>query len=154
MPKYATQEWCDLYVKAMNESEAYKEAAGPRGFPPNGWEGDYIFVVEPGGNVKEEIHMWIGLYHGDCTGAKIVQPDDYVLIKAGEKPPEGKIGIEYIYSATYPNWEKILKKELDGVKALLGGQAKLKGDMAKVMRATKAASEMVNTAASIDTEYW
>ncbi|MFX0133685.1 MAG: sterol carrier protein [Candidatus Hodarchaeota archaeon] len=154
MPKFATQDWADLYAKALNENEAYREAAGPKGFPPNGWEGDFVFVVEPGGNVQEKMHMWIGLYHGDCKGAKMVSEDDYALIKPGETPPEGKIGVEFIYSAAYPNWEKILKKELDSVKALLGGQAKLQGDMAKVMRATKAAAEMVNTSTEIDTEFW
>ncbi|GAH18252.1 unnamed protein product [marine sediment metagenome] len=43
---------------------------------------------------------------------------------------------------------------MDAVKALLKGQAKLQGDMAKVLRATKAAKEMVNTSANIDTQYW
>ncbi|MFX1555992.1 MAG: sterol carrier protein [Promethearchaeota archaeon] len=154
MVKFATQGWCDLYAKALNENEAYREAAGPKGFPPNGWEGDFIFVVDAGGNLPETIHMWIGLWHGDCKGAKILKEDDYVLIKPGEKVPEGKVGVEFIYSATYPNWEKILKKELDSIKALLGGQAKLQGDMAKVMRATKAAAEMVNTSTQIATEFW
>ncbi len=154
MPKFGTDEWAADYGKALNENDAYREAAGPKGFPPNGWEGDFIFVVDPGGNYPERTHMWVGVWHGDCKGCKMVKEDDYVLIKSGEEPPEGKIGVEFIYSAAYPNWEKILKKELDSIKALLGGQAKLQGDMAKVMRATKAAAEMVNTTTTIDTEFW
>lgn len=154
MPKFGTEEWAAAYGKALNENEAYREAAGPKGFPPNGWEGDFIFLIEPGGNFTEKAYMWVGLWHGDCKGAKMIKEDDYVLIKSGEEPPEGKIGVEFIYSAGYPNWEKILKKELDSIKALLGGQAKLQGDMAKVMRATKAAAEMVNTTTIIDTEFW
>ena len=155
MPKFATQEWAEAYAKALDSNPAYNEAAGPKGFPPNGWEGDFVFIIEPSGPVSEEILMWIGLYHGNCTGAKILGPDEkYQVIKPGEKAPEGVIGVEFVYSASYDNWVKILKKELDSVKALLGGQAKLQGDMAKVMRATKAAQEMVNTTTVIDTEFW
>lgn len=155
MTKFATDEWAEKFVIALNENETYRKAAGPKGFPPNGWEGDYIFVVEAGGNLDHTINMWIGLYHGECTGARILKEgEEYQLIKPGEKAPEGVVGAEFIYSATYPNWELILSKELDGVKALLKGQAKLKGDMAKVLKATKAAKEMVNTATVIDTEGW
>jgi len=155
MAKFATDEWAEQYAKALNENEEYRAAAGPKGFPSDGWEGDYIFVIEPSGNLDHKIEMWIGLYHGNCTGTKILKEGDkYQLIKSGEKAPEGVIGVEFIYSATYDNWEKILKKELDAVKAMLKGQAKLQGDMAKVLRATKAAKEMVNTSANIDTQYW
>ncbi len=155
MAKFGTEEWAEAYAKALNANEGYKEAAGPKGFPPNGWEGDYVFLIEPSGALDHKIEMWIGLYHGECTGAKILKEGDkYQLIKSGEKAPEGVIGVEFIYSATYDNWVKILKKELDAVKALLGGQAKLQGDMAKVMRATKAAQEMVSTTAQIETEFY
>ena len=154
LAKFATPEWCDQYVDALNQNEAYTKAAGPKGFPPNGWEGDYVFVIEPGGNVEETIYMWIGLWHGECKGAKIIEEDDFVHIKPGEESPEGKRGVEFIYSASYPVWEQILDKELDSVKALLSGKAKLKGDMAKILRATTTAKEMVNTAAQIDTQKW
>ncbi len=154
MAKIFTQEWADAYAKALNDNEAYREAAGPKGFPPNGWEGDFIFQVDPSGLLTEEILMWIGLYHGDCTGARVLEKDEkFQVIKPGEKAPEGVVGVEFVYSGSYDNWVKILKNELDPVRALLGGQAKLQGDMAKVMRATKAAQEMVATSASLDTEF-
>ena len=155
MPKYATQEWADEYMERLNQNQAYKEAAGPIGFPPNGWEGDFIFVTEPSGPLDHTINMWIGLYHGDCTGCRILRDDEkYQLIKQGEKAPEGVIGVEFIYSATYNNWIKIATKEVDGTKALLSGQAKLQGDMGKVMRAAKAAAELSNTSAAIDTQWY
>ena len=100
----------------MNENPEYKHAGGPEAFPPNGWEGDFIFVIEPSGPVSEEIRMWIGLYHGTCTGAKILSKDEvHQVIKSGEQAPEGKIGVEYVYSATYDTWVKILKKALDSI---------------------------------------
>ena len=155
MPKFGSQEWAEAYHKALNDNPDYYEAGGPDGFPPDGWEGDFIFEIEPDGPLNEKITMWIGLLHGKCTGAKILGPDDqYKLIKPGEKAPEGVYGVEFVYSAKYTNWVKILKKELDSIRALLSGQAKLQGDMAKVMRATKAAQAMVDTTTKIDTEFY
>jgi len=154
MVKFGSQEWAEAYSKALNENQNYRDAAGPSGFPPNGWEGDFIFTIEPSGPLKNVIHMWVGLYHGDCTGGKVLKEDEkFQLIKAGEKAPEGVIGVEFIYSANYDNWVKILKQEVDPIRALLSGQAKLQGDMAKVMRATKAAQEMVITTTTIETEF-
>jgi len=152
--KFATQEWADAYAKALNENSEYKQAGGPAAFPPNGWEGDFIFVIEPSGPLLEDIRMWIGLYHGNCTGARILSKDEnHQVIKSGEQAPEGAIGVEYVYIASYDTWVKILKKEIDPIKALLTGKAKLQGNMAKVMRATKAAQEMVASTASVDTEF-
>ncbi|MFX1297952.1 MAG: SCP2 sterol-binding domain-containing protein [Promethearchaeota archaeon] len=153
MVKVGTQEWLDAYREALNNNPAYMEAAGPKGFPPNGWEGDFAFVIEPSGPLDHTIYQFIGLYHGECTDAKIMNEDDFVFVKPGEKAPEGKLAVEFIYSAKYDNWIPILKNELDGTKALLMGKAKLKGDMAKVMRAVKAAQELTRTAASLDTEF-
>lgn len=154
MVKFGTQEWAETYSKALNANQNYRDAAGPSGFPPNGWEGDFIFTIEPSGPLDHIIHMWIGLNHGECTGGRVLKEDEkFQLIKAGQKAPEGVIGVEFIYSANYDNWVKILKQEVDPIRALLSGQAKLQGDMAKVMRATKAAQEMVITTTTIDTEF-
>jgi len=151
MPKFGTQEWCDAYCEAINGNEAYAEAA-------SWWEGDFIFIVHPSGALDHEIRMWIGLNHGDCTGANILKEDeDYIILEKGQKAsgnPPPPYEAEYEYSATYDNWVKILKSELDSVRALLSGQAKVKGDMAKIMRATKAAQELVRSTTLIETELY
>ena len=114
MAKFATSEWATAYKDALNANQNYKEAAGPTGFPPNGWEGDFIFIIQPSGPLKEEIRMWLGLYHGTCTGARILKEGEkFQVIKSGEKAEGDAIGVEYTYAATYDNWVKILKKELD-----------------------------------------
>ncbi|MFX0188515.1 MAG: SCP2 sterol-binding domain-containing protein [Candidatus Hodarchaeota archaeon] len=155
MVKFATQEWASDFCKALNKNQNYKEAAGPSGFPPNGWEGDFVFIFEPSGPFKKLVNIWIGLYHGECTGARVLKEEEkFQVIKSGEKAEGDAIGVEYTYAATYDNWVKILKQELDPIRALLGGQAKLQGDMAKMMRATKSAQEMVITTTKIGTEFW
>jgi putative sterol carrier protein len=139
--KFGTPEWAEAYAKAINENPNYKDAAGPEGFPPDGWEGDFLFIVEPSGNLDHEIRMFVGLYHGECTGAKILEKGE-------------EIETEYVYSGPYDSWVQVLKKELDPIRGLLAGKFKLKGDMAKVLRATRAAQELVVSTTMIDTEFY
>lgn len=139
--KFGTPEWAEAYKEAINNNPNYKEAAGPEGFPPNGWEGDFLFVVEPAGNLDHEIRMFVGLYHGECTGVRI--------LKEGEEAHT-----EFEYSGPYDAWELVLKKELDPIRGLLAGKFKVKGDMAKILKATRAASELVNSTTMIDTEFY
>ncbi|MBY8986314.1 MAG: SCP2 sterol-binding domain-containing protein [Candidatus Lokiarchaeota archaeon] len=139
--KFGTQEWAEAYAKALNANENYRDAAGPKGFPPDGWEGDFLFIVEPAGNLDHEIRMFVGLYHGECTGCRV--------LKEGEET-----GAEYEYSGPYDAWEQVLKKELDPIRGLLAGKFKLKGDMAKVLKATRAAAELVNSTTTIETEFY
>ena len=76
MIEFATQELDDDYAKALNENSEYKQAVGPAAFPPDGWGGDFIFFIEPSGPLLEEVRMWISLYHGNCTGARILSKDE------------------------------------------------------------------------------
>ena len=131
---FATNEWAKAYCEAINNNTDYKEAA-------SWWEGDFVFIIEPSGNLDHEIHMFVGLNHGDCTGAKILEE--------GEESDA-----EFIFSGPYDNWLKVLKKELDPIQGLMSGKFKLKGNMAKVMRATKAAQELVNSTTVIETEFY
>ena len=75
------------------------------------------------------------------------ESDEYELLSANSEPrplKEGeKIGVEFVFSGKYDNWLKVLSKELDPIQGLMAGKFKLLGNMAKVMRATKAAQEMV-----------
>ncbi|TXT61142.1 MAG: hypothetical protein BAJALOKI1v1_1180013 [Promethearchaeota archaeon] len=150
MPKFATQDWCKEYCAAINGNEAYAEAASD-------WEGDFVFVIHPDGPLDKELKMWIGLYHGECTGASMVEEGEYKILEKGEEPSGGSpppYEAEYLYEANYTDWVKILKKELDPIRALLSGKAKVKGDMAKIMRATKAAQELVRSTTLIETEFY
>ena len=152
MAKFGTQEWADAFMKAVNDNANYKEAA-------SWWEGDFIFVIKPSGNLDKQINMFIGLYKGDCTGAKVLADGEEYDILPPNSPPrplkEGeKIGVEFEFSGDYDNWVKVLKKELDSIQGLMAGKFKLVGNMAKVMRATKAAQELVNSTTTVVTEFY
>lgn len=137
MAKYGTQEWCDLYMQEINNNKAYEEAAKT-------WEGDFYFIVEPGGPVKEPIYMYVDLYHGKCRKAEIVTDPK-------------KYNPEFIIAAPYHIWKKICLKQLDSTQALITKQSKLmtgsRGTLGKIMRYTKAANELTNCTARIPTEW-
>ena len=146
--KVFSEEWVEAYIKSINDNPNYRASA-------SWWEGDFLFIVEPSGNLDKEVKMFVGLYKGDCTGGKILSPgEEHVVLKPGSDPVPLKEGeppaVEFVFSGTYDNWLKVLKKELDPIQGLMAGKFKLVGNMAKVMRATKAAQELVNSSASID----
>ena len=152
MPKFASEEWAKAFCKAVNENQNYREAA-------SWWEGDFIFVIEPSGNLDHEIKMFVGLLKGDCTGAKALAPGEEYDILPPNSPPrplkEGeKVGVEFVFAGQYDNWVKVLNKELDPIQGLMAGKFKLVGNMAKVMRATKAAQELVQSTTVVDTEFY
>ncbi|MGO9017380.1 MAG: SCP2 sterol-binding domain-containing protein [Syntrophobacteraceae bacterium] len=137
MAKYGTQEWFDLYKEELNSSKAYEEAART-------WEGDFYFIVEKGGPVKEPLCAYVDLYHGKCRKAELVaDPEQY-------KP-------EFIISAPYSVWKRISTKQLDSTQALITKRSKLmtgsRGTMAKIMRYTQAGNELTNCTVRVPTEW-
>jgi putative sterol carrier protein len=137
MARFGTQEWYDVYMEEINKSKAYEEAGKT-------WEGDFYFIVEKSGPVKEPIIGYVDLYHGKCRKAEIVTD-----IK--------KYNPEFIESAPYHVWKRICTKQLDPTQALIIKQAKLmsgsRGTLAKIMRYTKASNELTNITAQIPTEW-
>jgi putative sterol carrier protein len=137
MPKFGTQEWYDVYMEEINKSKAYEESAKT-------WEGDFYFIVEKGGPVKEQIFGYVDLWHGKCRKAEIVTD-------------RKKYNPEFIIAAPYQIWKRICLKQLDSTQALITKQSRLmtgsRGTLAKIMRYTKAANELTNITARIETEW-
>ena len=130
---FPSEEWTEEFVKKVNESEKYAKAAAT-------WEGDFIFVIEPDGTggLTEEIRIYCDLWHGKCRKA-------YVITEETGEPDAA-----FIWSGKYANRLKLLQKEVGPIKALMQRKFKLKGDYAKVMRATKAAQERVNCTTMVE----
>ena len=121
MVKYMSPEWAVEYCKVLNESAAYNKAGAK-------WEGDFIFEIneEDGSTTR----LYLDLWHGKCRGAKAVGPETDAA---------------FVMSAPYATWKAVAEKELDPIRGLLGGQFKLQGDMAVIMKFTDAAVAMVNS---------
>lgn len=149
MSKFMSEEWLGLYKDALNNNEAYAKAA-------SWWTGDFIFIVRASGNLDHDLFVFIGLSHGKCTGVKPISgEDEYEVVgPEGTASDDNKIAVEYVYEASYDTWVQISKGELDPIRGLLSGQAKVVGNMAKLLKATDAAKELVRSSTVIDTEFY
>ncbi|MFX0133887.1 MAG: SCP2 sterol-binding domain-containing protein [Candidatus Hodarchaeota archaeon] len=119
--QYMTIEWGREFCKALNNNETYGKLSAT-------WEGDFVFICERESGDKS--YMYMDLWHGNCRGVEEVDEN---------KEAEFKI------EGTYETYVRIAKKELDPIRALMEGELMLDGDMSKIMRATKATLELVNT---------
>ena len=131
--KFPSDEWVKAVQELLNSSESYQRAA-------KDWEGDFIFVVEPDESYAETAYLHLELYHGSSPGAAMVDADNL---------PE----TEYTINAPFGTWRKVIDGKLDPIQGMMTGQLKLKGTMSKIMRFPKAASELVNCATKVPTEF-
>ncbi|NLF15044.1 MAG: hypothetical protein GX597_24910 [Anaerolineaceae bacterium] len=131
--RFPSDEWIKAMAVEINNSESYRKSAAK-------WEGDFYFVVEPGHGVPEPVHLYLDLWHGEARAAGEVATGE-------EKKPE------FIIRAPIATWKRVIEKKLDPIQGMITGQLKLKGTMSKIMRFPKAASELVNCATLVPTEF-
>jgi len=131
--KFPSEEWIQELSKQLNASASYERSA-------RDWEGDFIFVVEPDEAYPHTNYLFLGLYHGKSTGAAMLSSED-------ERPAE------FVISAPYSNWRKVIEGQLEPIQGMMTRKLKLKGNMMKVMRYPAAAKEIVSCCARIPTEF-
>ena len=131
--RFPSDEWIKAMMEVVNESEAYRKSATK-------WEGDFYFVVEPGPGLPEPSVLYIDLWHGESRSACEVADES-------EKDPE------FVIRAPVTTWRRVIEKKLDPIQGMITGQLKLSGTMSKIMRFPKAASELVNCATKVPTEF-
>lgn len=130
---FATEAWIKRFHAEVNRSEAYRQAAKT-------WEGDFYFVIEPEGSLTEPVYMYMDLWHGESREA-------FIATDPNTKNPE------FVISAPVSTWKDVIELRLDPMKGLLTRQLELKGNMAKIMRAVKAANELVRCTTRISTAF-
>jgi len=135
MPVFPSGEWVTQYRDELNRYEPWKEAAKT-------WEGDFVFEILPDGTggLTEPAYFYIDLWHGECRAARAIGSKD-------------EVKSEFVFSGPYANWVKLIKKEIDPIQGLMTRKFTLKGNMAKVMRAVKAAKELVNCTSRVPTTF-
>jgi len=133
MIRFASEEWVQALKEAINASEGYAEAAKT-------WEGDFYFIVDPGGPIAQEMVMYVDLWHGKCRDACLCTD------RTAKKPA-------FVINAALPAWRKVIDKKLDPIQGMMTRQLKLQGDMVKIMKAVKAAKELVDCTTRVPTEF-
>ncbi|MDS0256455.1 SCP2 sterol-binding domain-containing protein [Thermoplasmatales archaeon AK] len=134
MAKFPSEEWAKDYVAALNENQSYKEAG-------KDWEGDIIFEIEKDENLPQSFFLYLDLHHGTCRGFK-------TSTNLNDLPKP-----QFRYRGKFGNWRRLINGEIDPIQGILTEKFKLDGSMIKIMRFTRAAKEMVNTATKVRTEF-
>ena len=80
------------------------------------------------------------LWHGQCRSA-------FVVKDVNEKKPEFRI------TAPLGKWRRVIEKKLDPIQGMITRQLKLQGNLVKIMKAPKAALELVNCCTRILSEF-
>jgi putative sterol carrier protein len=115
----------------LNKSESYRDAA-------RNWEGDFYWIISGLPGADKDVYLYVDLWHGACRDAFVVSDP------ATRKP-------EFVIEANYPVWRKVVDKKLDPIQGMVTRQLKLKGNMLKILKAPKAATELVHCATLVET---
>jgi len=133
MYPFPSDEWIKAMMQDLNRSQSYKEAA-------KNWEGDFYFIIEPGGTLTETVVLYMDLWHGECR-------DAFQVGKVDELKPAFQL------KGPVTIWKKVMTKQLDPMQAMMTGQLKLTGNMAMVMKNVRAAKELVESCTRIPTKF-
>jgi putative sterol carrier protein len=130
--KFPTDAWVKALQLELNQSAAYRQAA-------HNWEGDFYFVVSAS-NGAPAAYLYMDLWHGECRAAYAADG------------PETRAA-EFTIEAPLAAWRKVISGQLDPIQGLMTRQLRLRGQLLKVMRAPRAATELVRCCTRIDTEW-
>ncbi|MCS6783785.1 MAG: SCP2 sterol-binding domain-containing protein [Candidatus Caldarchaeum sp.] len=136
---FGSREWFEYFVKVLNEDPEYNAAA-------KDWEDPItLLLTNLPPAVKEffgaeQTGAWLDLYHGRCRQFEIVKTAD-------EKPAP------IIISGSYENMKKVALGRVSPTVAVMTGQLKVKGNMAKLLSNAAAAAAFVNAIKKVPTEF-
>ena len=126
---FPSAEWASAVRKALNENAAYAEAA-------KAWVGDILLLVKPADPAAPAPGVHLDLANGTCRAATFL-------------PDARSFAAEFVYEGPPESWDRLMRHEVDPVKAILDGTFKVRGNLAKLMRFTRAAKELVETASNV-----
>ena len=131
--KFPSSEWLGGLEEKLNSDEKYAQIAKK-------WEGDLIFLIEPEGNLEEQLTFYLDLWHGTCRSV------DY---NPGlEKYPNPV----FTLTANYNNITAILTGKLDPMTAMMTNKLKVKGSLGYMMRNVPTVLDFVRCAREVTTE--
>ena len=112
--KFPSSQWLEEFHNNLNRDPQYARIA-------QNWEGDINLVIEPDDAFPDRVILYFDLWHGESRGVTYHEDGD-----AGEA--------DFIVSAPFTNWLRILKGELNPVQAMATMKLKVRGNMAYIMR--------------------
>ena len=133
MAKFPESAWVQSLEQKLNSDEKYAQVA-------RNWEGDMLCVIEPSGVLIEPIIFYLDLWHGKCRSTAVLTSLD------GVKPVLS-------LKATYDQYVRLIKGEIDPMQAMLTRKVSVQGNMALLMRNVPVVLDFVRCCREITTGY-
>ena len=134
---YPSQDWCDEWKKSINADEAIAKTGAKWGVNFNG---DWLFVITPGGGLEETAYVFLAASAGKCSEARMIDDPD-------------EVDPGFIVTGSYPDYRSVVQGEKDFLALVVKGVFKIKGDMLKIMQNAKFIRAVANSISGIDSEY-
>ena len=126
--RFPSAEWAKAFRAALNANAEYAAAAAA-------WEGEILLRVSAAGDGPAP-GILLDHAHGTCRAATF-------------HPDSRAVASEFVYEGTSENWERLVRGTLDPVRSILDGTFRLRGNLLKASRFTRAAKALVETAARV-----
>ncbi len=132
MALFPSDGWVKALMDKLNTDERYAQIASK-------WEGDMRFVIEANGPLAETMIAYMDLWHGKCREAFLESDPD------ARKPA-------FVLKASYDNFARVVKGDLDPMQALMTRKLSLTGNMAVLMRSVPTVLDFVRCCREVTTE--
>ena len=130
---FPTEEWLKGLETKLNSDAKYADIA-------RNWEGDLFFVIQPEGNLKEQLTFYLDLWHGACR-------------KVEYNPSlESHPNPTFILTSSYNNITAVLSGKLNPMTAMMTSKLKVKGSMGYMMRNVPTVLDFVRVAQDVTKE--
>jgi putative sterol carrier protein len=127
--EFPSAAWATAFRTALAANDEYRAAAAA-------WEGDLLLRVIPSRPDAPAPGVLLRLAHGNCSAA---------IFHADSRT----VSSEFVYEGSPENWRRLVRGEADPVLAILDGTFKVRGNLLKLSRFSRAAKALVETAAGI-----
>jgi len=127
---FPSEEWLKGLEIKLNSDPRYGAIA-------RNWEGDLFFFIEPSDNLKEQLTLYLDLWHGKCRKAEY-QPQR-----------ESYPNPTFTLTATYENITAVLAGNLNAITAMMTFKLKVKGSMSYMMRNVPTVLDFVRCAQEV-----
>ena len=133
--RFPSAEWLQAFQEKLNNDEQYARIA-------KNWEGDIMFYIEPSGDLKAPVLLYLDLWHGSCRQAFVIENEN-----------NEELNPAYILRASYDNFRDVLMGNLDPMQAMITRKLRVQGSMAYMLRNVPVVLDFVRCAQEVEARH-
>jgi len=131
---FPSEEWAKELVERINDDPEYAKIA-------SGWEGSLAMHIQAEKGVfNDDFVLWMDPFQGQIRAFKKMDAID-------------EDGADFIISAKYSTWKKVVSGKLNPTMAMMTGKFKIKGEMKKLLKQIKASDAVMDHLKNMDVSF-